>query len=121
MCLPSLGRLQKSGIVFSYTAFFLKNTNRLDLFLKVVDVKNIKKLLGLLLLLPVVLLVAMFIIDNQGTASVELPGLSVAELSIGTWMVLSFALGGIGGVLFSSSIILRLRARLARLERVSSK
>ena len=79
--------------------------------------KHIKRLIGLLLLIPVILVVVIFVTDNQELISIQLLGFSIGKLSSGAWMMLSFVVGGVAGLLAGSVIIFRLRTRLMLLNK----
>jgi len=80
-------------------------------------VKNLKSLIGFLLMMPIVLGVVFVVIDNPQTVSVQLIGVSFGVQSVGTWVVLSFVVGGVAGLCAASAVVIRLKARLLRLER----
>ena len=74
--------------------------------------KHVKRLIALLLLIAIVFIIVIFIMDNPEPISIQIPGLSVGELSAGAWMILSFVAGGVAGLLAGSVIIFQLRARI---------
>ncbi|MDF1642985.1 MAG: hypothetical protein P1U80_02235 [Pseudomonadales bacterium] len=82
--------------------------------------KYIKQLVGLLLLIPVILFVVIFVTDNPELISMQLLGFSIGTLSSGAWIMLSFVVGGVAGLLSGSVIIFRLRTRLMLLNRNSN-
>ena len=77
--------------------------------------KHVKRLIALLLLIPIGLAVVIFVLDNPELISVQLFGFSMGALSTGAWMMLSFVIGGFAGLLSGVAVIFRLRARNALL------
>lgn len=74
--------------------------------------QNIKKLIAMLILIPVILMIVVFVLDNSEPLTIQLFGLSGPTLSAGGWMMLSFVVGGALGLLTGSAIIIQLRTRL---------
>lgn len=79
--------------------------------------KHIKRLIASLLLIPIILAVVIFVTDNPELISIQLLGFSIGELSAGAWMMLSFVVGGVVGLLAGSVIIFQLRTRLMLLNK----
>ena len=83
--------------------------------------KHVKRLVALLLLIPIMVIVIAVILDNPEPISVQFFGQLLGELSAGAWMMLSFVVGGIAGLLAGSAIIFQLRARIVLLTKSSGK
>ncbi|MBV1914224.1 MAG: LapA family protein [Pseudomonadales bacterium] len=83
--------------------------------------KHVKRLIALLLLVPIIVIVVAVIIDNPEPISIHFLGFLLGELSAGAWMMLSFVVGGVAGLLAGSAIIFQLRARIILLSKSSGK
>ena len=80
-----------------------------------------RKLLYLLIAVAMVLLGALFAVQNDNAVPLDLLVVSLPERSIALWVLLAFAAGGLLGLLTSLGIILRLRTRLLAANRKLAK
>jgi putative membrane protein len=74
-----------------------------------------------LIMLAVVMVGAMFSLENNQTISVDFIVLHGPEISLGLWLILFLALGALLGMIASSLIIAGYRRRLARFKKGMKK
>jgi putative membrane protein len=74
-----------------------------------------------LIMLAVVMVGAMFALENNQTISVDFIVLHGPEISLGLWLILFLALGALLGMIASSLIIAGYRRRLARFKKGMKK
>ncbi len=80
-----------------------------------------RKLLYFLIALAMLALGALFAVQNEAQVPLDLLVVVLPERSVGLWVLLAFAAGGVAGLLVSLAIIWRLRASLAVARRKLSK
>lgn len=74
-----------------------------------------------LIMLAVVMVGAMFALENNQTISVDFIVLHGPEISLGLWLILFLAIGALLGMIASSLIIAGYRRRLARFKKGMKK
>jgi putative membrane protein len=74
-----------------------------------------------LIMLAVVMVGAMFALENNQTISVDFIVLRGPEISLGLWLILFLAIGALLGMIASSLIIAGYRRRLARFKKGMKK
>ena len=77
----------------------------------------IKTLLLVVVLLVVLLLGLLFTLENDATVPLNLLLVEFPEQRLSTWMILSFFVGGILGLLASVTALLRLQASRLQIKR----
>lgn len=77
----------------------------------------IKRWLGFLVLLCVLLFGIFFSVQNDTPVPLDLLMLQLPEQAVALWILLAFALGGILGLAITSVTVMRLRSRNALLQR----
>ncbi|WP_372864859.1 LapA family protein [Spongiibacter sp.] len=77
----------------------------------------LKSILVLLLLLAVVLFGLLFSLENTALVPLNILVAELPEQRISTWLILSFLVGGVCGMLSASLLVLRLQAAKLRLRR----
>jgi putative membrane protein len=74
-----------------------------------------------LIMLAVVMIGAIFALENNQTISVDFIVLHGPEISLGLWLILFLAIGALLGMIASSLIIAGYRRRLARFKKGMKK
>lgn len=77
----------------------------------------IKKTTYFLLVLTVLVLGALFAVQNTTAVPLDLLVVYLPERSVALWVLLAFAIGGVIGMLTSIGLVLRLRTALLRANR----
>lgn len=81
----------------------------------------LRKLLTLIILLAVVGVAVLFAVQNKTPVPLDLLVYTFAPRSLALWVLLAFVLGGVGGLLMSSLVLLRSRASLGSARRQLTK
>jgi putative membrane protein len=77
----------------------------------------LKKIVFIAVIAALLVLGALFAVQNTATAPLDLLVVSLPERSIALWVLLAFGTGGIIGMLTSMGLVLRLRTTLLRVNR----
>jgi putative membrane protein len=83
--------------------------------------KFIKNLSYFAILLAVLVLGALFAVQNTAVVPLDLLVIYLPERSVALWVLLAFAAGGLIGMLTSIGLVLRLRTALLRVNRQLAK
>lgn len=81
----------------------------------------LRKLFYFLIAVAMLVLGALFAVQNEATVPLDLLVIALPERSIALWVLLAFAVGGVLGLLTSLGIILRQRTALAAANRKLAK
>jgi putative membrane protein len=81
----------------------------------------IKKTTYFLILLAVLVLGALFAVQNTAPVPLDLLLIYLPARSVALWVLLAFAIGGVTGMLTSIGLVLRLRTALLRANRQLAK
>lgn len=74
--------------------------------------KALRTILTIVILLATIAVGVLFALQNKEPVPLDLLVYSFAPRSLALWVLAAFAVGGLAGMLFSSGILLRLRASL---------
>lgn len=83
--------------------------------------KFIKNLTYLAIILGVLVLGALFAVQNTAVVPLDLLVIYLPERSVALWVLLAFSIGGVVGMLTSIGLVLRLRTALLRANRQLAK
>lgn len=83
--------------------------------------RSLKRWLTGLILLAVLLVGMLFSFQNTATAPLDLFVVQLSEQRVSLWILLSFAVGGITGLLISSSALIRLKSQTVVMRRKLDK
>ena len=81
----------------------------------------LKNLLYFIIIAAMLILGALFAVQNTATVPLDLLVIYLPERSIALWVLLAFGAGGIIGMLISMGLVLRLRTTLLRVNRQLAK
>jgi putative membrane protein len=81
----------------------------------------IKKTTYFLIVLAVLVLGALFAVQNTAAVPLDLLLIYLPARSVALWVLLAFAIGGVTGMLTSIGLVLRLRTALLRANRQLAK
>ncbi len=81
----------------------------------------IKNVVFFALAAAMLLLGALFAVQNTATAPLDLLLIQLPERSVALWVLLAFAIGGVVGMLTNIGLVMRLRTALLRANRRLSK
>lgn len=79
--------------------------------------KILRKLLYLIVFLIALVMGSLFVVQNAALAPLDLLVVQLSEQRVALWIVLSFGIGGLLGMLTSLGLVLRLRTALMRANR----